>query len=141
MKILTQEIKSEIEKHVISSIFEKQYDLAAKKIPLVIEKLYANIPDNNRISYGIVHTIKVLSKYLYTCLVEGNAPLYGTAVELFQKSREFKSKCVSLGILSFYGLGDYKVVLVLFESAAASSDWNVREMAQMFFRKLISQVI
>ncbi len=44
-----------------------------------------------------------------------------------------------LGVLSIYGLGDYKTVLSFFESSAASSDWNMRELAQMFFRKLIKK--
>jgi 3-methyladenine DNA glycosylase AlkC len=58
---------------------------------------------------------------------------------MFKKSDDFKGKGVSLGMLSFYGLGDYKKVLPYFESAAASSDWEVRELAQMFSRKLIKK--
>jgi 3-methyladenine DNA glycosylase AlkC len=42
-----------------------------------------------------------------------------------------------LGILSFYGTNDYKKVLPSFEVSASSADWNMREFAQMFFRKLI----
>jgi hypothetical protein len=42
-----------------------------------------------------------------------------------------------LGILSFYGIEEYARVLPFFKSAAVSDDWNLREFAQMFFRKLI----
>lgn len=137
MKILDLKIEEEIDKRIINNVLQKQYNPAIKSISIIIDELYANIPHNKRISYGIVHTIKLLSKCLYDRFVEIEMPLYETAVELFQKSEDYKSKGVSLGILSFYGLDDYKDVLVFFESAAASPDWNMRELAQMFFRKLI----
>ena len=44
-----------------------------------------------------------------------------------------------MGILSFYGIEDYAKVLPFFESSASSSDWNLREFAQYFFRKLIQK--
>jgi len=137
MKILDLKIEEEIDKRIINNVLQKQYNPAIKSISIIIDELYANIPHNKRISYGIVHTIKLLSKCLYDRFVEIEVPLYETAVELFQKSEDYKSKGVSLGILSFYGLDGYKDVLVFFESAAASPDWNMRELAQMFFRKLI----
>jgi len=108
-----------------------------KQSPQVIDELYANIPDSKRISYGIVHTINVLYENLYTQLIELDAPVYEIAFSIYSRSRDFKSKGVSLGILSFHGLDAHEKVLPYFESAAASSDWNVREFAQMFSRKLI----
>jgi 3-methyladenine DNA glycosylase AlkC len=60
-----------------------------------------------------------------------------TARALFEKSEDFLSKGVALGILSFYGIEDYEKVLPFFEASASSADWNLRELAQMFFRKLI----
>jgi len=137
MNILTTEIEKEIEKGIIQPILQRRYDLAAEAIPQVIDELYANIPDSKRISYGIVHTIKVLSENLYTQLIVLDAPVYEIASSMYSRSRDFKSKGVSLGILSFHGLDAHEKVLPYFESAAASSDWNVREFAQMFFRKLI----
>lgn len=47
------------------------------------------------------------------------------------------NKGISLGMLSFYGLGDCKEVLPYFETAAASDHWEVREFAASFFQKLI----
>jgi 3-methyladenine DNA glycosylase AlkC len=137
MKILTAEIERRIQRDIIDSVLQGKYDSAIKSIPIIVDELYANIPDSKRVSYGIVHVVKVLSEYLYTHLVEIDAPVCQIASNIFKKSDDFKSKGVSLGILSFYGLRDYEKVLPYFESAAASSDWEMRELAQMFFRKLI----
>ena len=137
MKILNAEIEKKIEIEIIHPILEGEYGIVVEAISKVINELYANIPGSKRISYGIVHTIKVLSEYLYTHLIELDAPVYEIASSIFSRSRDFKSKGVSLGILSFYGLDAHEKVLPYFKSAAASSDWNVREFAQMFFRKLI----
>ena len=139
MNILTAEIERKIQKNIINPVLQGQYAFAIGSINPIVDELYANIPDNKRISYGIVHVVKTLSEYLYTHLVEIDAPVYRIALHMFKKSDDFKGKGVSLGMLSFYGLGDYKKVLPYFESAAASSDWEVRELAQMFFRKLIKK--
>ncbi len=139
MKILDDEIEKKIQSDIIDSVLQKEYDLAIRSISSILGELYANIPDNKRISYGRIHTIKVLSEYLYTHLVEIDAPVYQIASSIFKKSNEFKGKGVSLGMLSFYGLDNYKKVLPYFESAAASSEWDLREFAQMFFRKLIKK--
>ena len=139
MRILTAEIGSKIQKDIIDSLLQGKYALAMERIPPIVDELYANIPDNKRISYGIVHVVKTLSEYLYAQLVERDASVYRIASRMFDESDDSKSKGVSLGILSFYELGDYKEVLPYFDSAAASSDWEVRELAQMFFRKLIKK--
>jgi len=139
MNILNAEVGRKIQKDIIKPIMQAKYDLAIGNITPIIDDLYANIPDNKRISYRIVHVVKTLSEYLYTQLVERDAPVYRIASRMFEESDDSQSKGVSLGILSFYGLGDYKEALPYFESAAASSDWEVRELAQMFFRKLIKK--
>ncbi len=139
MNILNAEVESKIQKGIINPLSQGKYALAIGNINPIVDELYANIPDNKRISYGIVHVVKTLSEYLYTHLVEMDAPVYRIASHMFDGSDDSQSKGVSLGILSYYGLGDYKKVLPYFESAAASSDWEVRELAQMFFRKLIKK--
>ena len=139
MEILNKEIETRIQNDIIDVVLRGEYDPARGNIVQVIDELYVNIPDNKRISYGIVHVIKTLSEYLYAHLVEKDAPVYQIASHIFEETNDFRSKGVSLGILSFYGLGDYKRALPYFESAAASSDWKVRELAQMFFRKLIKK--
>jgi 3-methyladenine DNA glycosylase AlkC len=137
MEILNKEIETRIQNDIIDVVLRGKYDLARGNLVQVIDELYVNIPDNKRISYGIVHVIKTLSEYLYAHLIEKDAPVYQIASHIFEETNDFRSKGVSLGMLSCYGLGDYKKVLPYFESAAASSDWEVRELAQMFFRKLI----
>jgi 3-methyladenine DNA glycosylase AlkC len=139
MKILNAEIESKIQKDVIAPLLQGEYALAMGNIAPIVDELYANIPDNKRISYGVVHVIKTLSEYLYTHLVERDAPVYRIASCIFKESDDCNAKGVSLGILSYYGLGDYKKALPYFESAAASPDWQMRELAQMFFRRLIQK--
>ncbi len=139
MEILNDKLQKKIQSDIINIILQKEYGLAIRNISKTIDELYANIPDNKRISYGIVHTIKALSEYLYTHFTKMDAPVYQIASSIFRMSDDFKSKGVALGILSFHGLGDYKGVLPCFESAAASPDWNMRELAQMFFKKLIKK--
>ena len=139
MNILNAEVESKIQKDIINPLLQGKYALAMERIPPIVDELYANIPDNKRISYGIVHVIKTLSEYLYARLVEKDAPVYQIASRIFKESDDCNAKGVSLGMLSYYGLGDYKKVLPSFESAAASSDWQVREFAQMYFRKLIAK--
>ena len=139
MNILNTEVEGKIQKDIIDPLSQGKYALAMERISPIVDELYVNIPDNKRISYGIVHVIKTLSEYLYAHLVEIDAPVYRIASHMFDESDDSQSKGVSLGILSYYGLGDYKKALPYFESAAASSDWEVRELAQMFFRKLIKK--
>ena len=139
MEILNDEIEKKIQNDIINNILQKEYDLAISNITNILDELYDNIPDNKRISYGRVHTIKVLSEYLYSRLIEIEAPVYEIASHIFNKSDNFKSKGVSLGMLSFYGLNDYIKVLPYFESAAVSSDWDMRELSSILFRKLIKK--
>lgn len=68
-----------------------------------------------------------------------DAPIFQSASNIFEKGEDFKTKGVALGILSFIGLVDYKKVLPYFESAAMDENWDVREVAQMFFKKLIKK--
>ena len=136
MNILSNEIEQKVQSDVINSLLQQDYDVVIKNIPIILDDLYANIPKKKRISYGRVHTIKVLSQYLYTHLLDRDAPIYQIASILFTKSDEFRTKGVALGMLSLYGLEDYQQVLPYFESAAMSDNWEEREFSQMFFRKL-----
>lgn len=139
MQILNPEIQQKIEDLIINNCLGKQYDLVIKNISPIIDELYANIPTNKRISYGRVYTIKILSQHLYNHLNEIDLPVYSIASQLFEKSDDFKSKGVTVGILSFIGLEDYEKALPYFEAAAVDDNWEIREMAQMFFKKLIKK--
>jgi len=137
MQILNNEMEKKIQNGITNSILRKEYDMAIAQIPNIIDELYANIPGNKRASYGRVYTIKVLSEYLHAQFAEMGAPVYEIASRAFKKADDYRTGGVSLGILSHYGLGDYRKVLPYFQSAAASSDYAMRELAQMFFRKII----
>jgi 3-methyladenine DNA glycosylase AlkC len=139
MNILGNAIEQKIQDDIISSLLQQDYDVVIKNIPILLDDLYANIPEKKRISYGRVHTIKVLSQYLYIHLLDKDVLVYQIASTLFTKSDEFRTKGVVLGILSFYGLENYQQVLPYFESAAMSDNWEVREFSQMFFRKFIKK--
>lgn len=139
MNLLTSEMETKIQNDILAPILQKKYWQAMERIDPVLQELYANIPDNKRISYGRVHTIKVLAKYLYTHLSEENAPVFEIGSQLYDASETNWSKGVALGILADHGITDYQSVLPYFESAAGSQDWDLREHAQMFFRRLIKK--
>ena len=139
VRILTSTITERVQSGIIASITRREYNRASQEISNVLIELYANIPEKNRVSYGIVHTIKVLSEHLYTQLTRIGAPVCEVAATLFQQSNDTKPKCVALGMMSFYGLGSLEDTLGYFEAAGASADWEMREIAQMLFRKLIAK--
>ena len=137
MNILTPEIEKRIKGSVIDNIRRHRYDLVLKNIPLVLDRLYDSIPDNRRISYGIVHTLDVLTKYLYENLEDHF--LFPAAKTIFDEGGEFKNRAVGLGLLSFHGLNDYKDVLPYFRGAAADDFWITREIAAHYFRRIIRE--
>jgi 3-methyladenine DNA glycosylase AlkC len=139
LQVLNHEIETKIQQDIIANVLRGKYALAMKHVHDVLEVLYDNIPENKRISFGRVYTVQVLSRYLFSSLAEANAKVYEIGATLFEKSGDFRSKGVALGILSFYGIDDYEKVLPFFEASASSADWNMREFAQMFFRKLIQK--
>ena len=139
MNLLTSKLENKIQNDILAPAIRGDYALGAKNINPVLQELYANIPENKRISYGRVHTVKVLSKVLHTGLNDANAPVLKIASQLYAAGETNLGKGVALGILAEYGLNDYSSVLSYFESAASSDDWDLREHAQMFFRRLIKK--
>ena len=139
MDILTGEIEKQIQRDILDTAVRREYAAAAAAIPAVLADLYANIPANKRISYGRVHTVKVLSGYLHTRLAVAGAPAFDIAAGLYEADHNPLTQSVALGILSFCGLVDYRPVLPFFEAAASVGDWETREIAQMLFRKLIKK--
>lgn len=139
MKLLNSKIEKEINKEIINAILNSDYAPAVNNISLIFDKLYKKIPDKKRISYGRVHVIKTLSNYIYEKLSESESLDFDVAADLYENSKDFKSKGVGLGIISFCGLQEPKRTLPYFVSAADSPDFDTREMAQMFFRKIIKK--
>jgi len=139
MDILAGAIENKITRDILDPAVRQEYAAATGQIAAVLVELYANIPADKRISYGRVHTVKVLADYLYTQLTAAGAPVFDIAANLYEASPDPLSKGVALGILSFCGLDDHQPVLPFFEAAAAAGDWETRELAQMLFRKLIKK--
>jgi 3-methyladenine DNA glycosylase AlkC len=135
LEILTENIKRSINRSIIGNIKKNRYDLVTRNILKVIDRLYANIPDNKRISYGIVHVLNTLTDYLHAKLNESNLLQAGT--EIFENSTEFKIRSIGLGLISCYGLIDYSSVKPYFRMAAADEYWDMRETAAHFFRRII----
>ena len=139
MELLTGAIEEKIKRDILDPAVRHEYAAATGGIAAVLADLYANIPTSKRISYGRVHTVKVLADCLHTYLAATGAPVLDIAANLYEASHDPLGRGVALGILSFCGLDDYRPVLPFFEAAAAAGDWETRELAQMLFRKLIKE--
>ena len=139
MKLLSAKTQKNIDNKIIENILKGNYVLAVNNISSIFDNIYKKIPEKKRISYGRVHVIKLLSKNIYEKLSEKGFINFDIAADLYEKSKDFKSKGVSLGIISFCGLEEPKRTLPYFVSAADSPDFDQREMAQMFFRKIIKK--
>ena len=139
MRIMDTNLERRITLRVLDPIAHGEYDPAIKSLPQILDSLYAKIPENRRISYGRVHTIKVLSEHLFTKLTEQEMQPYQVGSQLFSLCTEQRSKGVALGILSYSGLINFNRVLPHFTDAAESPDWEIREFAQMLFRKITAK--
>jgi 3-methyladenine DNA glycosylase AlkC len=139
MKLLSLVAKKDIDKNIIDNIIKGNYALTARNISSVFDKLYKKIPEKKRISYGRVYIVKIMVEYIYEKLSETESGDFELAADLYEHCKDFKSRGVSLGIISFYGVEEPKRTLPYFVSAADSPDFDQREMAQMFFRKIIKK--
>ena len=149
VEILDNRIEADIRTRILGEVaahgpgadLQSAADLrsAAAAIPPVIDLLRANIPSGKRISYGIYHTVKVLSAYLHTNLCREQLPVLAIGAGLYEAAVDARSVGVALGILSLHGMADCGPVLTHFEDAAGSPDWIVREFAQGLFRKLVGK--
>ncbi len=138
MNIMTPEIEQKVRSGIISSIVRREYRQAPQQLSEILAELYAGIPDRDRASHGIVYTVKVLSQYLYAQLAQTGLPVQEIASVIYAQSNDAKPRFVALGIMSFSGPGGLKDTLRCFEAAAASADWEIREIAQGLFRRLVA---
>jgi len=105
MNILDQSIENKIQEEIIPTVLKERYLGAAKGIGATLGELYAHIPDNKLISYGIVHTIKVLSEYLFTHLEQAEAPVYEIAVTCSRRAEMDAAKASRWASYPSMGLG------------------------------------
>ncbi len=139
MDLLTAEIERKIGRDNLDPAVRHELASAERQMPLVLVELYANIPASKRVSYGRVHIVKVLVEYLHARLAAARVPILDVAANLYGAAHDPFARGVALGFLSFCGLDDCRPGLPFFESAAADSDWEIRELAQLFFRVLIQK--
>lgn len=139
MNNLNAELAQEAQDHIIEPLLQSDQSKAIHQIPVLLDALYANIPAKRRISYGRVHTIKVLAQYIYDYLAEQGVPVHEIAAAIFKASTEHRTIGVALCILSLHAHTGYEKILPYFKAAAASDNWEIREFSQMFFRKIIKK--
>ena len=92
MNLLTPVIEEKVQSGIIAAIGRKEYHKAPRQISEILVELHASIPDQKRVSFGIVYTIKVLSEYLYTNLARTGAPIREVGGVLFEESDDTKPR-------------------------------------------------
>jgi hypothetical protein len=113
MRLLDGDVEKRIDDSIVGALLSKEYDLAMDSIARVVGDVHANIPDNRRVSYGVVYAIRVLSEYLYGRLVQVDVPILPAASHMLRASADAKCRGISLGVLSFHGVDGFKPVLPL----------------------------
>jgi len=139
MKLLDEQIEAQIQAALVDNFLKGEIELAIRGIPLVLEALYAAIPAKKRISYGRYTTIKVLAEHLYDQFEAVNLSALETGAQIVTHSEDYRAMGVGLGILSLYGMQDYRRVLPYFEAMAQAEHWEPREYAQGLFRKILKK--
>jgi 3-methyladenine DNA glycosylase AlkC len=139
MELLNARIEVQIQRDVVSRFIQGEDDLALSSIPLVLDAMYAAIPEKKRISHGRFTTIKILAEYLFEQFAAAGVSTLETGAVIASQSEDYRAVGVGLGILSLYGLEDYVSVLPYFEAVAQADHWEPREYAQGLFRKIVKQ--
>lgn len=138
MNLITERLKKDIEQFILIPILQGNPGKAAGHSAQIIDQMYENIPSSKRLSYGRIYAIKSLSNTLIDMIEENEEDLFEAGKDLFDAGRSFKARGVGLGLLAQAGQSDYKTVLPYFESAADDDDWNLRELAAIFLRRIIT---
>ena len=139
LELISSPIKQQINRTVLEQLESGGHSSAIAKIPSVLDAIYENIPENKRISIGRYTTVKTLGEFLYDALIETGLAVCEIGAAICQSSQDHRGVGVGLSILSLYGLEDRERILPIFETAAKSDHWELREFAQGFFRKVIKK--
>lgn len=142
MDLYTKEVIRDIDSLIICRIQAGQYETAIKGIDAMVTTIHGSIPDKKRISNGIHYVIKTLGEGLYNHLIELDQPPLNISRQLYEKCEDFNfyTMGVSLQIMSFCALKNENILNEIsqnFENAASSADWELREHAAGFFRKVV----
>jgi 3-methyladenine DNA glycosylase AlkC len=139
LDLFSDPLKQNIQRNVLEYFEIEKPHSAIANIPAILDEMYNNIPDSKRISIGRYTTVKILGEYLFDAFLEKGFPVLRIGSEICQSSEDHRAVGVGLSILSLYGMEDYERILPVFEAAARSDHWELREFAQGFFRKIIKK--
>ena len=142
MDLINYEIQKQIENLIIQSIIRKQYKKCAEGIELILDRMYDEIPDNKRISYGLYYTIKTLSKHLFQLFQSKKYPVLKIVENISSSTDSFKVKSVCLGIAALYepvSIHEFDGIIEFFKKQATDDNWIARENAAGFFQMLIKK--
>lgn len=136
MAVIPQDIINKVEDEIKNSFTKNIYSLSIDECELESEKLIQTlhdaIDDKKRISYGITYVIKILCKLIYQNIDDP----YKAGLFLYNNMKDFRSRCVGLGVLSHLGVDNPNEILPILAEAASSEQWEIKEFVQMFVRKI-----
>lgn len=96
-------IHKNIEHQIKMNVLVDDFAESTKNISVVLDNLYDSIPDNKRISFGRVYTIKITAKYIYDNYSDNKDKCFDFAERIFDIAEDYRVRGVALGVISFYG--------------------------------------
>jgi 3-methyladenine DNA glycosylase AlkC len=142
MNLISDEMTEKINNAVITHAQEGNYELSIKNILDIHDFIHASIPGKKRISIGTYSVVRQMGETSFDLMTKRNLHVYTIGYELFKRADEktqHRAKGVALRVLALYGLTDQKKVLPVFETAASSSHWELKEFAAGFIRSIIKE--
>ena len=125
--------------HLLSALAVNETAIATAEICRLQREIYGNIAPSQRISKGIVFSIKELAKKIAPILADASPVLRHRFLALYDRSEEMVVKAVVLRDLSMCSGLPVSEAMTLFIKAADDPDWRLREMAAIFFRTYIKR--
>jgi len=136
MDLIDDRAMEMIGRSIITPLDSGELEAAMEGIEETVAYLYSRIPDEKRVSYGIVHVINTLSDYLFSHVDVPSS--LGVFIRMFEEADEERTRLVSLGVMANHGMSSPGEVMMYLEAAAVSEDWITREFSQYFFRRIIN---
>jgi 3-methyladenine DNA glycosylase AlkC len=134
---MNEHIEEQIQKDLVENFICGECLKGIENVRIVLDGMYAAIPEKKRISHGRYTTIKVLAEKLFDEFEKANLPVVEIGATILNSTNDYRTMGVGIGILALYGVEDYQSILPYFESAAQADHWEPREYAQGLFRKIL----
>lgn len=139
-QLFNEQIIGILTSSVLPAYRQKHSEKTLQYMTSVLDALYANIPEKNRISYGRYYTIKLLAEKLYELLPKTHLSPFAFGKFLIENSNDFRIIATGLGLLAHYGRekpSQMRRALPFFKQAASHQQWETRECAAGFFQHFI----